>query len=141
MDRTPERLKKIFDKTDGACHLCHSKLNFSDYGKGIDKNGWEIEHSNPKAKGGTDHINNLYSACKICNLKKGTKSSCSSRKDNGVKGVPYSRKQKNIAKKENTLGGTILGVVIGLPFGPLGVLIAGAIGGTIGNQVSPKTND
>lgn len=57
------RLKQIYSKTDGYCHLCHRKLILKNYAKGGIKGGWHIEHSRPKANGGTDHLNNLYAAC------------------------------------------------------------------------------
>lgn len=35
-----------------------NEIYFSSYGKQSEK-GWEIDHSKPKSKGGTDHLNNL----------------------------------------------------------------------------------
>jgi hypothetical protein len=34
-------------------------INYQQYGKATHKYGWDIDHSRPVAKGGTDHINNL----------------------------------------------------------------------------------
>ena len=67
----PERLQSIFERTDGYCHICHRRLSLANYGKHNSKGAWHIEHSIPKAKGGTDHLNNLFAACIVCNLEKG----------------------------------------------------------------------
>jgi hypothetical protein len=34
-------------------------IHYNKYGNINSENGWEIDHSKPKAKKGTDHINNL----------------------------------------------------------------------------------
>lgn len=33
----------------------------------------QVEHIQPRAKGGTDRVSNLCLACEKCNIKKGTK--------------------------------------------------------------------
>ena len=48
-------LKKIFSRTDGSCHLCGKKLCYSNYGKLEGRGKWEVEHSKPKSKGGSNH--------------------------------------------------------------------------------------
>jgi hypothetical protein len=55
-----ERLRKIFRKTDGFCHICHRKLNFANHGIGGTNGAWHVEHSKAKASGGSDHLNNLF---------------------------------------------------------------------------------
>ena len=42
------------------------------YGKSSEK-GWEIDHSKPQSKGGTDHLNNLQPMNTTANRKKGNK--------------------------------------------------------------------
>ncbi|MFV2045181.1 MAG: HNH endonuclease signature motif containing protein [Anaerolineales bacterium] len=42
------------------------------YGKGGDC-GWEVDHRNPKAKGGTDHLRNIQALNTSANRKKGSK--------------------------------------------------------------------
>ena len=42
------------------------------YGKNT-KKGWEIDHSKPQSKGGTDHLNNLQPMNTKANRKKGNK--------------------------------------------------------------------
>ena len=86
-----DQLELIFDRTDGRCHLCHSDLYFEDYGAPAYKDGWEVEHSRPRARGGTDHPNNLYAACVSCNRRKGTRSSAEFRRDLGLSGPPRRR--------------------------------------------------
>lgn len=65
-----EEISYIFNKTNGYCRFCKKQLAFSNYGKRNARGGWEVEHSNPRANGGTDHGRNLYAACWSCNLKK-----------------------------------------------------------------------
>lgn len=45
----------------------------SEYGNRNSEYGWEIEHGRPKAKGGTEHLNNLSPENWRENLRKGTK--------------------------------------------------------------------
>ncbi len=62
----------IYDRTSGYCHLCKRKLSFKNYAKPGKKGAWEVEHSQPRAKGGSDRLSNLYAACIPCNRDKGT---------------------------------------------------------------------
>lgn len=57
----PER-KKIFDKCGGHCGYCGIKLK---------NNKFEIEHRQPKSRGGRDNPNNILPACRPCNIRKG----------------------------------------------------------------------
>ena len=43
------------------------------YGDRSKKTGWEIDHSKPRAEGGTDHLNNLQALNWRDNVKKGKK--------------------------------------------------------------------
>lgn len=65
-----ERLSDIFDKTDGHCRHCGKQLSFSNFGKRYARGGWEVDHSVPISKGGSDNLRNLWSTCWICNLDK-----------------------------------------------------------------------
>lgn len=65
------RLQRIFDKTGGRCEYCRTELIWSGYGSPEDFGSWEVDHSVPQSKGGTDHLNNLFPACTECNRKKG----------------------------------------------------------------------
>ncbi len=134
-----ERLQKIYQKTNGNCHLCHKKLSFTNYGVRGLKGAWHIEHSVPKAKGGTDNLNNLYAACIKCNIDKGTKPAKSIRNKNGVSRAPYSKNKIVSIKNNNTAGGALIGGGLGFAIGgPIGSLIGGIVGGAIGNHNSPN---
>ena len=43
MQITNERLRAIYIKTDGCCHLCHRKLSFTNYGKRNKESGQFID--------------------------------------------------------------------------------------------------
>ena len=53
-------LNAIYDRTSGYCHICHRKLAFYNYGIVDAKGAWEVEHSRPRALGGTHDGNNKY---------------------------------------------------------------------------------
>lgn len=111
MAYTNEQLTKIYERTNGHCHICNKKLSFSNYGKLIGRTPWEVEHSTPKLKGGTDHLNNLYAACPACNRSKGTKSSRSVRMKNGFSKAPLSVDKIEKNKNRNSIllfGGILL---------------------------------
>ncbi len=132
-------LKKIFAKTDGRCHICHRKLSFQNYGKQGATGSWHKEHSVPKAKGGTDHLNNLFAACIECNVEKGTLTSRTARSYNGNARAPYSKQKKKELKENNTATGVFVGGGIGFAIGgPIGMLIGATLGGAIGNNNSPN---
>lgn len=88
MPYSDAQLERIFDRTDGRCHLCHGNLYFDDYAAPVAYGGWEVEHSRPRSRGGTDHSNNLYAACVSCNRSKGTRSAASYRRERGLNGPP-----------------------------------------------------
>jgi len=74
-----ETLNCIYEKTEGHCHICGKKLSFSNYHRLGRTGAWEVDHSVPVAKGGTDHLNNLFPACIACNREKGTVTSRTAR--------------------------------------------------------------
>jgi hypothetical protein len=138
MAKDVSRLKQIFQKTDGRCHICYGKLSFSNHGKMGAKGGWHIEHSVPRAKGGTDHLNNLYAACIGCNHDKGILSSRTARSTCGKSRAPFSKTKKESIKEDNTGAGIIIGGILGLVGGPIGCVIGATVGGIIGNNNSPR---
>ena len=133
------RLRKIYDKTDGQCHICHKPLSFNNHGKQGYRGSWHIDHSVPKAKSGTDHLNNLYPACISCNIEKGVNSSYSARKKNGKSRVPYNKERKKHLKANNLTGGIIVGGLLGSFFGPFGIAAGIALGAVIGDELTPKS--
>lgn len=134
---TDDDLDAIYDRTSGKCHLCHKKLarvNYADFGA---RGAWEVEHSVPKARGGTDHLNNLFPACIPCNRSKSARSTRSSRAANGRSRAPLNRRARSAAKAENALVGAGLGAFVGSAFGPLGTLVGGALGAHLGHKENP----
>jgi len=108
-----ELLNAVYDKTHGCCHLCHKKLAFANYGKNGEKGSWHIEHSKPKAKGGTDHLNNLLPACIPCNLKKGISHAKKIRKLNYLTRAPLSGPKKKEIKNNNMIALGAVGFIVG----------------------------
>ena len=49
-----------------------NEMYYSSYGKNTPK-GWQIDHSKPQSKGGTDHLNNLQPLQTKANQQKGDK--------------------------------------------------------------------
>src|ERR1700755_2796787 len=98
-----ETLRRIFDRTDGDCHLCCRRLSFSNYADHGSRGAWEVEHSVPVSQGGTDHLNNLYAAHISCNRSKAAQSSRKARSQYGRKRAPYCREKKANIKKSNTV--------------------------------------
>jgi hypothetical protein len=60
----------IISKTQGRCEYCDKKLSYENYGIRGAWGSWQIDHSKAKARGGQDHLNNLFPACVDCNSKK-----------------------------------------------------------------------
>jgi len=73
MSYTCEELNIIYEKNDGHCIGCGKALAFSNYGKPGERGAWEVDHGNPKARGGTNLMRNLWPMCVECNRKKGSK--------------------------------------------------------------------
>lgn len=133
-----ERLQKIFEKTDGNCHICHRKLSFSNYGVHGAKGAWEVEHSKARKNNGTNHLNNLFAAHISCNREKGTLHTRTVRAYHGNTRAPYSKKKKQSIKNQNTAAGTVIGGIVGSFFGPVGTFVGAGIGAAIGNSSSPQ---
>ena len=51
--------------------ICNKGMYYTDYGNRNDKWGWEIDHINPVANGGTDALSNLQPLQWENNVKKG----------------------------------------------------------------------
>lgn len=139
MAKDYEKLRKIYDRTDGYCHLCHKKLSFTNHGLAGAKGSWHIEHSIPRSNGGSNHLNNLFAACISCNLEKSNQPNRVIRNQYGISRAPYSKKKKLRMQEENTTTGIISGGIIGSLFGPGGMIVGGLLGGIIGKNSSDKT--
>jgi hypothetical protein len=135
MRYTDEQLEEIFDRTDGRCHLCKKKLAFKNYGRPGERAAWEVEHSNARANGGTDHGRNLKAACIPCNRAKGAGSTKAMREMNGLDRAPLSREKREEARDTNTVIGAGAGAVLGgVTFGPVGAVVGALLGGAVGRD-------
>jgi len=126
-----DRLKTIFAKTDGKCHLSGQDLIFSNYGIVGARGAWEIEHSVPKSRGGTDHLNNLFPASISANRAKGNGTTRAARVGYGLTRAPLSEQRKEEVRQSNAWKGLGLGL-LGIPLGPIGVGLLATIGAFIG---------
>ena len=137
MVNAEEKLNQIYDHTSGYCHLCHKKLSLKNYGQFGARGAWEVEHSTPLRKGGTDHLNNLYPACISCNREKGIRNTRTARNHKGKRCAPLSIEKRRKAKVNNALIGGFLGGAVGSIFGPPGTIIGSVVGGHLGYQKNP----
>ncbi len=123
---------KVYNKTNGHCHLCGGPMAFSNYGDHGARGAWEIDHSTPKARGGTDHLNNLYAAHSSCNRSKQHRSNASIRREYGRTRAPLSAAALQELKAGDALTGAVsIGLLGGRFFGPAGFIV-GAVIGAIG---------
>ena len=132
----PKRLRRIFDRTMGRCHICGKTLVFAHYGARVkdQPRAWEIEHSIPRARGGTDRLNNLYAAHVSCNRRKGTRYSRSARLAHGRTRAPMSLAVREQTRAGRMTGGAITGGLVGARVGgPQGALVGGIIGALLGS--------
>ena len=140
MGYTLEQKKTIFKKTDGRCHICHKKLTFKNYGIPDTRGCWEIDHSKPKSKAGTNYMRNLLPACIICNNLKNNSSTRSARAKHGFKKAPLSKEKKNEKQRDNKIIGGIVGASLGgALLGPPGAIAGAVIGSALGHNVDTDT--
>src|SRR5215218_7307538 len=105
MQFTKQLLDTIYRKSSGYCHLCHKKLSRRNYGKRGARGAWHVEHSVPRAKGGTDHLNNLFPACVKCNCDKSSMTTRTARRWNDKTCAPLSPNKRKDAKFANGVAG------------------------------------
>jgi 5-methylcytosine-specific restriction endonuclease McrA len=134
-----EQLRTIYYRTDGHCHICHCKVSLRNYGAVGERGAWEIDHSRPRSKGGSDHGNNLFPACVRCNRDKSNVSTRTARIWNGTTRAPLSREKKRAIRTENAVTGGVIGGLLGLAGGPVGMAVGASIGTAVGRSLSvPK---
>ena len=138
MNDNADVLRSVFRKTDGHCHLTGQKLAFNNYGSFGKRGAWEIEHSVPRSRGGTDHLNNLYPASISANRSKSNSATRTIRSQYGLTRAPLSQEQKQAATENNAWKGLACGALIGLPFGPVAVGLLAALGALIGADTDPE---
>lgn len=136
-----DQRNNVYDRTSGKCHLCGRKLSFHNYGLFGARGAWEVEHSNPKSRGGTNRLNNLYPACISCNRAKNNRSTRSARAVYGKRKAPLSVGARRKAKVQNAVVAGILGAVAGSIFGPGGAILGGALGAGLGHNQDPDNDD
>lgn len=134
-----ETLQRVFDRTDGHCHICRRRLAYSNYGQIGKRGAWEVEHSIARSNGGTDRLSNLYPAHIACNRSKGIRHSTSARGAHGFRCAPLSAAKK----RKNAVKGGLLGGLLGLIFMPPQIripvaLFAAIAGATIGAKHGPR---
>ena len=129
---------RIYDRTSGYCHICGRKLCFQNYGIIHARGAWEVEHSISWARGGTDHLNNLYAACIPCNRSKGTISTRTVRAWNGRTRAPLSRNRRQEIRNRNGWTGVAVGAAIGARVSPGAAVVCAIVGGLIGDSIKVK---
>lgn len=130
-------LNIIYDRTSGYCHICRKKLAFKNYGRFGERGAWEVEHSNPRARGGTNRASNLYAACVSCNRRKSDSTTRAARSGYGYQEAPLSSAKRKKARIENAVAGGVVGAVVGSIFGPGGALVGSVMGARIGHKSNP----
>ncbi|MDR2675532.1 MAG: HNH endonuclease [Opitutaceae bacterium] len=134
-----KELKEIYHCTDGYCHLCHKKLSINNYGKIGARGAWEVDHSIPRANGGTNRKNNLRPACIFCNRSKQDRSTRTTRTQNGVTRAPHSKEKKKRIRKGNMLKGAAVGGLAGAWLGgPIGIAVGVTTGAILGHSIKPE---
>jgi len=132
-------LRTIYNRTSGKCHICGKQLALINYGLFGERGAWEVEHSNARARGGTDRLNNLYAACISCNRSKGALETRAARAREGRTRAPLSREKRKAARRENAFLGGVLSVLGGATIGATGVglMVLGGLGAAAGYNVNP----
>lgn len=125
---------KVLAKTNNQCHICHKKVAKKNYGIVGLKGAWEIDHSVPISKGGSNHLNNLYAACIPCNRKKGNSSNANARKPHKLGSAPMSKSAMDSKRKKEILTGLAVGAGFGSAFGPFGILAGAGVGALFGSK-------
>lgn len=125
MSYSEDELDRIFASTDGRCQLCWSDLVRAEYGS-----QWEVDHSNPRARGGTDMERNLMPSCVSCNRSKQDRSNDVVRRENGHTRAPRSKQERN----SRSTAGALLCALVGAAFGPAGVILGAVTGVVLGHS-------
>lgn len=138
MPFTNGKLNDIYDRSSGRCHICHRRLSFKNYGALGECGAWEVEHSNPRVKGGTDRLNNLYPACIFCNRSKGAASARYARAANGFIRAPLSYSMREQAMIDNAIVGAVLGGILAKAINPKAVVLGSILGMALGHSINSE---
>ena len=115
-----DQLNRIFDRTNGDCHLCAGPLLFEEYGDLLHLRAWEVDHDQPRARGGSDRETNLLPAHISCNRSKQDTSSVRVRASNGLAARSMSAGERRRARS----GAVVLGAAGALAAGVTGAVSA-----------------
>jgi hypothetical protein len=137
MSYSNEQRSRIYDRTDGKCHLCHRKIAWKNYGVFGARGGWEVDHSRPRANGGTDHGNNLFAACISCNRSKQHDSTRAVRRANGVSRAPISAAER-VRRRDRVVAGGGAGLAVGALFGPWGMIFGPLVGAALASTADDE---
>ena len=74
MAYTESKLRKIFKKGNGRCHLCRKLLQFDKYGRTESIVGaWRVYQVKTNSKAGLSSVSNLLPSCPQCYRENGNK--------------------------------------------------------------------
>ncbi|MEW8252565.1 MAG: HNH endonuclease [Candidatus Thiodiazotropha endolucinida] len=138
MKADDNKLERIYRRTDGQCHICRKRLCFGNYGAIGKRGAWEIEHSRPRSKGGTDHLNNLYAACISCNRSKGNGTTASARGANGYRTAPLSKQQRSLQTWKWGAAGSLVALFVPPPLRLVAFVAGAAAGALLGHDSEPE---
>lgn len=133
-----EELNDVFDRSSGRCHLCHKQLVWKNHGAAGKRGAWHVDHSRPRARGGTDYLRNLLPACVTCNCSKGAGTNRVVRARHGRTRAPLSRELRSQEQFGNAVGFAAVGWVLARAFlGPSAAILAALVGAAIGARANP----
>ena len=133
-----ELINRIFCRTGGQCHICRKRLCFGNHGAIGKRGAWEIEHSRPRSRGGTDHLNNLYAACISCNRSKGNGTTASARSGNGYRAAPLSKQKKQQNALKWGIAGSLAAFFVPPPLRLVALVAGAAAGALLGHDYEPE---
>lgn len=139
MTHDAEMLQKIFNKTDGKCHICHKGICLKNHGVNGARGAWHVDHSVPRSKGGADHLNNYLPAHIRCNLARSNKRNRTARQRFGKTRAPLSAVRKNQLRKRNALIAAAIGTLAFAGTGPIGWLLGTSISALVGHSLQPES--
>lgn len=103
------------------------------------RSGWEIDHSVPRARGGTDHLNNLFPAHISCNRRKQDGGTRAARASLGKARAPMSVERRQRTKYLTAVSGALAAGATGFRVaGPPGFLVGVIVGGIVGYEIDPE---
>lgn len=103
----------VLSRTDGDCHICHRAVGPRSYARVHSPLGWELDHSRPRSRGGSDRLNNLYAAHIRCNRSKGANSTRSARGRHGYSVAPLSTPSRQAYHSRAMIIGAAGGGLVG----------------------------